>query len=94
MERAPESESIAIFHWLFGLTLSDLIAVCLPVSRTFVVATLIGLAIAKSTLVATYFSQWRLDRKTIGLVAIGPPFVLLLMAALLQSETAWRVWIH
>lgn len=94
MERAGESESFVVFHWLFGLTLADLIAVYLPVGRTLALAVLVGLAIAKGTLVAAYFSQWRLGGKAIGLVAIAPPAVLFLIAAWLHPEIAWRVLIH
>ncbi len=94
MERAPENESPAVFDWLVGLTVADVISVCLPFGRTFIVATLIGLAIAKSTLVATYFSQWCLNHKAVGLVAIAPPVALVLIASLLWAGIAWRVWVH
>ncbi len=94
MESAPQSDSSATFNWVFGLTVADLIAVYLPLGRPVIVAMLIGLAVAKSALVATYFARWRLNRKAIGLVALAPPAAVLLIASLLRAEITWRVWIH
>ncbi len=70
---------MAIFVWLFALTVIEIGVIYTPFQRLVIAILLISLAVSKASLVAMYFMHLRFERRTLGLIAVTP----LLMGALL-----------
>ncbi len=60
---------MAIFWWLFGLTVLE---VCYSVfthpPKLVLMSVLVGLAVIKATMVALYFMHLRFERKSLGII--------------------------
>ncbi|MBI4562576.1 MAG: cytochrome C oxidase subunit IV family protein [Candidatus Rokubacteria bacterium] len=70
---------MAIFWWLFALTVFEIGVIYLPAAKVVIVILLVSLAVSKASLVGMYFMHLRFERVTLGLIAVTP----LLMGALL-----------
>jgi cytochrome c oxidase subunit 4 len=82
-----------IFYWLAALTVVEVAVAYLPASmRALMVASLVGLAIAKATLVAMYFMHLRFETRTLSLIALTPPFLLILFVVVTYPDIAWRAF--
>lgn len=82
-----------IFYWLAALTVVEVAIAYLPASmRVLMVASLIGLAIAKASLVAMYFMHLRFETRTLSLIALTPPFLLILFVVITYPDIAWRAF--
>ena len=82
-----------IFYWLAGLTVLEIGVAYLPPSmRTLMIALLVGLAIAKAALVAMYFMHLKFEKRTLGLIALTPPFLLILFVVITYPDIAWRLF--
>lgn len=80
---------IAIFWWLLGLTIAEVIVIFLPVARLVTVVLLVGMALSKASLVAMYFMHLRFERRTLALIAITPLVLcLFLLFGLLPDHAA------
>lgn len=80
---------IAVFWWLLGLTIIEVVVIFLPVARLLIVILLVGLALSKASLVAMYFMHLRFERRTLALIAITPLVLcLLLVFGLLPDHAA------
>lgn len=84
---------MTIFYWLAGLTAFEVAVAYLPESmRVLMIALLIGLAVAKAALVAMYFMHLRFESRTLSLIALTPPFLLILFVVITYPDIAWRVF--
>jgi cytochrome c oxidase subunit 4 len=82
-----------IFYWLAGLTVLEIAVAYLPASmRVLMIALLVGLAVAKASLVAMYFMHLRFEKMTLSLIALTPPFLLLLFVVITYPDIAWRLF--
>jgi len=84
---------IGVFWWLLALTILEVGAIFLPIARFLIAILLVGMALSKAALVAMYFMHLKFERRTLGLIAITPLVLcLLLVFALLPdlSATAHR----
>jgi cytochrome c oxidase subunit 4 len=82
-----------IFYWLAGLTVFEVAVAYLPESmRVLMIALLIGLAVAKAALVAMYFMHLKFESRTLSLIALTPPFLLMLFIVITYPDIAWRVF--
>lgn len=80
---------IAVFWWLLGLTITEVIVIFLPVARLVIGLLLVGLALSKASLVAMYFMHLRFERRTLALIAITPLVLcLFLLFGLLPDHVA------
>ena len=70
---------MAIFWWLFALTIIEVGVIFTPLAKLVIAILLISLALSKASLVAMYFMHLRFERRTLGLIALTP----LLLATLL-----------
>ncbi len=70
---------MAIFWWLFALTIIEIGVIFTPWAKLVIAILLISLALSKASLVAMYFMHLRFERRTLGLIALTP----LLLATLL-----------
>lgn len=82
---------MAIFWWLLGLTVGEVIVILLPLPRSMVVVLLIGFALSKAMLVAMYFMHLRFERVPLGVIAVTPlilcVFLVLMLLPDLSTET-------
>lgn len=71
---------------LLALTLVEVAATWLPVSRGKLLAVLVSLAIVKATLVAVYYMHLRWERLLLGAIALLPFPLATLFAVVLMLE--------
>ena len=74
-----EPNYIMIWVWLTALTIIEVWISLVDIHKAIVISTLIGLAVAKAALVALYFMHLRFEKRTLGLIALTPPVLLLLL---------------
>ena len=80
---------IAIFWWLLALTILEVGVIFMPLTRVLIAILLVGLALSKAALVAMYFMHLKFERTTLGLIAVTPLVLcVLLVFALLPDLTA------
>lgn len=89
MARTHEQPNyIAIFWWLLALTILEVGVIFLPIARVLIAILLVGLALSKAALVAMYFMHLKFERRTLGLIALTPLLLcVLLVFALLPDLT-------
>ncbi|MBI3002431.1 MAG: cytochrome C oxidase subunit IV family protein [candidate division NC10 bacterium] len=84
-----EPNYMAIFWWLFALTIAEVAVIFMGLPRLVLVILLVGLAISKASLVAMYFMHLRFERRTLALIAVTPLLLcLLLVFALVPDHSA------
>ena len=93
-EAHAEPNYMAIFYWLFGLTVAELAVAYMGLPKPLMIGGLVGLAIAKAALVAMYFMHLRFERRTLGLIALTPPLLLVMFVIITFTDTAWRLFGH
>lgn len=87
--RHVQPNYIGVFWWLVALTIIEVIVIFLPLPRLLIGFLLVGLALSKASLVAMYFMHLRFERQTLGLIAITPLVLCVLLAfALLPDLSA------
>ena len=89
-----EPNYMAIFWWLLGLTIAELAVAYMGLPKALMIASLVGLAIAKAALVAMYFMHLRFERRTLGLIALTPPLLLVMFVLVTYPDAAWRLFAH
>jgi cytochrome c oxidase subunit 4 len=86
-----EPNYMAVFYWLFALTILEVGIVYMPLAKFVIVVSLVGLACSKAALVALYFMHLRFERSTLGIIALTPPFLLVLLTLALVPDSVWKV---
>jgi cytochrome c oxidase subunit IV len=86
-----EPNYMAVFYWLAGLTVLEVVVAFLPLTKFAMAAILIVLAFTKAALVALYFMHLKFERRTLMLVAITP---VILCVGLMFSLVPDRVILH
>ena len=89
-----EPNYMAIFWWLLGLTIAELAVAYMGLPKALMIASLVGLAIAKAALVAMYLMHLRFERRTLGLIALTPPLLLVMFVLVTYPDAAWRLFAH
>jgi cytochrome c oxidase subunit 4 len=80
---------IGVFWWLLALTLVEVGVIFLPIARLLIGILLVGLALSKASLVAMYYMHLKFERRTLGLIAVTPLLLcVLLVFALLPDHSA------
>ena len=80
---------IMVFWWLLALTIVEVGVIFMPIPRFLVAILLVGAALSKASLVAMFYMHLRLERRTLGLIALTPLVIcVLLVFALLPDHTA------
>ncbi|HLC27020.1 MAG TPA: cytochrome C oxidase subunit IV family protein [bacterium] len=80
---------MAIFWWLFGLTLAELGVYALPLVKWLFVILLISLALSKAALVAMFFMHLRIEHRTLSLIAVTPLVLGALLVFLLSMDISF-----
>ena len=80
---------VGIWVWLLVLTVIEVAVLYLHLPRPLLISTLLILAVTKASLVAMYFMHLKFERRTLGLIAITPLVLcVLLVFALLPDLSA------
>ena len=77
-----------IWLYLFVLTVVEIAVIFMPIAKLVIVIALVALAISKASLVAMYFMHLRFERRTLGLIAVTPLFLGVLLIFLLLPDQA------
>ena len=70
-----DSNYMAIFWWLFALTIIEVGVIFMGLPKIVLVIALIALALSKASLVAMYFMHLRFERRAMALIAVVPLFL-------------------
>ena len=70
---------IAIFWWLLALTILEVAVIFMPLARVLIAILLVGLALSKASLVAMYFMHLKFEIRTLGLIAVTPLLLCVLL---------------
>lgn len=89
-----EPNYMLIFYWLAGLTAVEVGVTYAGIPKLLMIALLVGLAIAKAAMVAMYFMHLKFERRTLGLIALAPPLLLVMFVCITFPDTAWRLLAH
>lgn len=81
-----EPNYMAIFWWLFGLTVLEIAVIYMGLPRLVLGLLLVGLAISKASLVAMYFMHLRFERRTLALIAVTPLLLCVLLVFALVPD--------
>ena len=85
---------IAVWAGLAVLTVVEVAVVYLHLPRRLMVISLVFLALWKAMLVAMYFMHLKFERRTLGLIALAPPLLLVMFVCITFPDTAWRLLAH
>ena len=77
---------IAIFWWLLGLTIVEVGVIFMPLARVLIGILLVGLALSKASLVAMYFMHLKFEIRTLGLIAVTPLLLCVLLVFALLPD--------
>src|SRR3972149_6498502 len=76
--------------WLRALTIAEGGVIFMPMARVLIAILLVGMALTKASLVAMYFMHLKFERTTLGLIAVTPLLLcVLLVFALLPGHSAY-----
>ncbi len=89
-----EPNYMAIFYWLFALTVAELAVAYMPMPKPLMIMGLVSLAIAKAALVAMYFMHLKFEKRTLAFIALTPPALLIMFLIVTFPDTAWRLLVH
>ncbi len=88
-ETHKQPNYIGVFWWLLALTILEVAVIFMPMARFLIAILLVGLALSKASLVAMYFMHLKFERTTLGLIAVTPLLLcVLLVFALLPDHSA------
>jgi len=77
---------IAIFWWLLALTIIEVAVIFMPLARVLIAILLVGLALSKASLVAMYFMHLKFELRTLGLIAVTPILLCVLLVFALLPD--------
>src|SRR5574337_1953318 len=77
---------IGVFWWLLALTIIEVSVIFMPLARVLIAILLVGLALSKASLVAMYFMHLKFERTTLGLIAVTPLLLCVLLVFALLPD--------
>ncbi len=99
-EEHQEPNYMAIFGWLFVLTVLEILAAIAPIAKIAKVILLVIMALGKAGLVAMYFMHLRFEKKTMGAIVLTPLVLCIFLLLMLfpdlltvdhQTSKTWGV---
>jgi cytochrome c oxidase subunit IV len=82
---------IAIFWWLLALTILEVAVIFTPMPRMLIAILLVGMALSKACLVAMYFMHLKFERTTLGLIAMTPILLCVLLVFALLPDLSGTI---
>jgi cytochrome c oxidase subunit 4 len=86
-----EPNYMGVFWWLLILTVLEIAVIYAPIVRIAIVILLIGMALTKATLVATYYMHLKFESRTIGLIALVPLVLCVFLIFMLTPDLSFVV---
>ena len=84
-----EADYMRVFYWLAALTVLEIGVIYLPLAKLTIGIMLVGMALAKASLVGLYFMHLRYEKRTLGMFALTPLLICtLLIFALIPDLTS------
>ena len=77
---------IVVFWWLLALTSIEVGVIFLPIAKYLIAILLVGAALSKASLVAMFYMHLRFEKTTLGLVAITPLLLCVLLVFALMPD--------
>ena len=77
---------IVIFWWLLALTILEVGVIFTPMARMLIAILLVGFALSKASLVAMFFMHLKFERTTLGLIAMTPLLLCVLLVFALLPD--------
>jgi len=87
-EAHAEPNYLAVFGWLFVLTVIEVGVIFLPIPKLVIAASLVILAAVKASLVAIYFMHLKFERVVIWWIAVIPVILCVFLIFMLIPELA------
>ncbi len=87
-EAHAEPNYLAVFGWLFVLTVVEVGVIFLPIPKLMIAASLVILAAVKASLVAIYFMHLKFERVVIWWIAVIPVILCVFLIFMLVPELA------
>jgi cytochrome c oxidase subunit 4 len=87
-EAHAEPNYLAVFGWLFVLTVVEVGVIFLPIPKLLIAASLVILAAVKASLVAIYFMHLKFERVVIWWIAVIPVILCVFLIFMLIPELA------
>ena len=81
-----EPNYMGVFWWLLVLTILEVAVVYMPIAKIVIAVLLVSMAVSKAALVALYFMHLKFERLTLGLVALSPFVLCLLLILMLMPD--------
>lgn len=82
-----EPNYMAIFWWLLGFTILEVLTTRAPFSHLIIAILLVGMALTKAILVAMYFMHLKFERKVLALIAFTPLLLCVFLALMLMPDS-------
>jgi cytochrome c oxidase subunit 4 len=83
-----EPNYLAVFGWLFALTVLEVGVIFLPIPKLMIAASLVIMAVVKASLVAVYFMHLKFERVVIWWIAVIPAILCVFLILMLIPELA------
>ena len=87
-EAHAEPNYLAVFGWLFVLTVVEVGVIFVPIPKLLIAASLVILAAVKASLVAIYFMHLKFERLVIWWIAVIPVILCVFLIFMLIPELA------
>ena len=87
-EAHAEPNYLAVFGWLFVLTVIEVGVIFLPIPKLMIAASLVILAVVKASLVAIYFMHLKFEKVVIWWIAVIPAILCVFLIFMLIPELA------
>jgi cytochrome c oxidase subunit IV len=82
-----EPNYMAIFWWLFVLTVLEVAVTYTPLSKLVIGFLLVAMALGKAALVALFFMHLRFERVTLGMIALTPLILCVFLLFMLLPDS-------
>ena len=83
-----EPNYLAVFGWLFALTVLEVGVIFVPIPKLMIAAALVIMAVVKASLVAVYFMHLKFERVVIWWIAVIPAILCVFLILMLIPELA------
>lgn len=87
-EAHAEPNYLAVFGWLFVLTVIEVGVIFLPIPWLMIAGSLVILALVKASLVAIYFMHLKFEKVVIWWIAVIPVILCVFLIFMLVPELA------
>lgn len=87
-EAHAEPNYLAVFGWLFVLTVVEVGVIFVPIPKLLIAASLVILAAVKASLVAIYFMHLKFEKVVIWWIAVIPVILCVFLIFMLIPELA------